>query len=157
MDTFDQPYWNLMQLLGWVYLRDRQWVRKAADSVIDHGSYRYEVRLPDGRMGFGDFPLSSPGPIHLAVTDAFKGSAAYDSIAEAENAILAALQEEHLTARGLENGQGDVKEVPPIQWLGLDIALQSPARRRTAATPPLRRHFLVQTEIQTRRDHGALA
>ena len=43
MNTFDQPYWNLMQLLGWVYLRDRQWVRKATDSVIDHGSYRYEL------------------------------------------------------------------------------------------------------------------
>ncbi len=36
-DPFEAPYWNLLQILAWVYLGDRSLVRDVADEPRDRG------------------------------------------------------------------------------------------------------------------------
>ena len=61
MNGFSKPYWNGIQLLGWVYLRDREFVQRASDSVEDHGTYYQEVQLPDGSLKLVPTPSGPPG------------------------------------------------------------------------------------------------
>ena len=80
MDGFDEPYWNLIQVLAWVYSGDRGLVRRASDDVIDHGTFSQQLRLPDGRKDWTETAAEAPGPVELEVTAAYRGGAAYPSL-----------------------------------------------------------------------------
>ena len=126
MEVFEETHWNLIQLLAWVYLGDRRLVRIAADRVSDRGRYEQQVLLPDGSKGWAESQAAAPGPVRLQIESARKGGAAYESFEQAEDAVLAVLREGMLTAYGLENDKGDVKQVPQIQWLGLKFYYDPP-------------------------------
>ena len=103
MDGFEDPYWNLIQTLAWVYLGDRAVVQRAGDDVTDHGTFWQEVRLPDGHKELVETPVSALGPIHLEVIAAQKGASLYPSLDDAADALLAASRVGRLKVLGLEN------------------------------------------------------
>lgn len=121
MDGFSETYWNGIQLLGWVYLGDREFVRRASDGFNDHGTFWQQLSLPDGRKEFVETPANPPELITLSLTAAWKRGAAYPSFNDAREAVLITLQEGKLHAWGLENGEGNLKKIPAVQWAKLDF------------------------------------
>ena len=119
MDGFEEPYWNLIQLLAWVYLGDRELVRKASDDVTDHGSFVQQLVLPDGRKEFVETAAKAPGAVRLALEAGWKGGAALPSFEAATNETLSALRLGRLKAWGLENGRGELRPIEPIKWADL--------------------------------------
>ena len=126
MDAFEETYWNLTQLLAWIYLGDRRLVRKAADGQNENGSFLQEAVLPDGRRELVAGSANPTNPIHLELTAAYKGGAHYLTLEDAENEAIAVLQQGRLSTIGLENGQGNPLEVPQIQWAELRFAWGPP-------------------------------
>ena len=119
MDVFNESYWNLIQTLGWVYRRDPEWVCRASDEVTDHGTFPQEMQLPDGRVELVESPANPLNDRHLEIAAALTGGAAYQTVNDAENALLGTLRNGHLNALGLENNMGDLLEIPLAQWAGL--------------------------------------
>lgn len=122
MDPFsEETYWNATQVLAWVYLGDRESVRNASSANDDHGSFFQEVRLPDGETAIIETPGETPGPVHLAIVAAWNGGTALPSYDAAKRTILAALVDGQLHCWGLANGAGDLVEITPLHWAGLDF------------------------------------
>jgi hypothetical protein len=119
MDTFEEPYWNLMQVLAWVYTGDRLMVRKASDHINDHGSRMQELVLPDGRKEWVETPSGPPDQIRVTIKAQFNGGSATRTFEDAESELLQTLQDGRLCAMGLENGMGDLQEIPRIRWADL--------------------------------------
>ena len=126
MDGFEEPYWNLIQTLAWVYLRDRALVRLASDGVTDHGTFPKKMRLPDGRKELVETPANPPNDLHLELTAAFACGAAYQTLDDAEDALLDVLCNGRLNAWGLENNKGDLQEISPVQWAVLRFYFDPP-------------------------------
>lgn len=126
MDGFEEPYWNLIQTLGWVYRRDREWVRRAGDEVTDHGTFPQEMQLPDGRVELVATPAGPPSDLKLEIAAALAGDAAYQTVGDAESALLTVLRHGRLNALGLENNKGDIRGVPTVQWADLIFYFDPP-------------------------------
>ncbi len=135
MDDIEETYWNLTQLLAWVYLGDRRLVQRAADEQDDFGSFWQEAvlpgsgshyLLPDSHRELVAGSANPTSPIHLELTAAYKGGAHYSTLQDAESAAIAVLQQGRLRAIGLENGQGNPSKVPQIQWAELRFAWDPP-------------------------------
>ena len=95
---FETEWWNLHQVLAWVYLGDRALVKQGA--IVNQGA---------------DFAIQ----LKLEATN--RQGACYTSFSAAEKALVEALQRGKLTAYGLENGEGNLKEIPSLQWADLKI------------------------------------
>jgi hypothetical protein len=118
-DPFGQQWWNLMQVLAWVYLGMRGVVRDAGLPANKRGYFFQKCALPDGRLenvktALGPFTVTS-----LRVKQADCSGACYPSFSLAEKAVIEALQASRLTAYGLQNGAGDLKEIPSLLWADL--------------------------------------
>ena len=112
-DAFDQPYWNLLQILAWVCLRNRGMVCKAAnDAIAPVTTLRFDIMA--------------------AMHAASRGVVFYDR-EEAERAIRYAAQDEKLTVTGLRNGRGDRTYIPRLAWA--DLVFKFPLDSPTYATP----------------------
>jgi hypothetical protein len=90
---FDTEWWNLHQALAWVYLGDRALVKQGA--LVNEGA-AFAIQLK------------------LEATE--RQGACYPSFSAAEKAIGEALQTGKLTAYGLRNGEGDLVDIPSVQW-----------------------------------------
>jgi len=89
---FETEWWNLNQVLAWVYLRDRALVREGA--VVREGA---------------------PFSMRLILEAENRPGACYPSFTRAQEALIEALQTGKLTAYGLKNGAGDLTEIPSLQ------------------------------------------
>jgi hypothetical protein len=97
-DPFGQHLWGLAQVLSWVYLGNRAVVRAASPQGIFESEFMRKDLRDLGRHG-----------------------ACYPHFANAEDAVIEALQAGRLTATGLANGEGDRKKIPAILWADLDF------------------------------------
>lgn len=119
MTAFEDHYWNSMQLLAWVWLRDKQAVEVAADDAPSR-SYCREETLPDGRVECIETPSEPLCPISLTIMAAMNGAALPDQRA-AEIVVINELIAGQLDCLGLRNGQGDPEKVPASNWLQLQL------------------------------------
>jgi hypothetical protein len=120
-EPFEAQYWNLMQVLAWVFLRDRSLVRDAGLPSEELAKERYffgEHTTPNGRLELIKTPVRFTVTT-LRVEHAARGSACYPALHLAEGAIIEALRSGRLTAYGLQNGKGDLKEIPALSWADL--------------------------------------
>ena len=127
MDGFEEPYWNPMQLVAWVLLRDPEWPHKCADGVTDHGSFKQELRLPDGRKEMVVTRADPPSPRKLELANSAAGKPFMQSFEVAENDVVLELQTGGLRGWGRENGKGERRLIEPVQWAGLKF-LYDPMR-----------------------------
>ena len=123
MGGFEDPYWNLIQTLAW---GDRASVRRASDGVENHRTFLQEMQLPDGRVELVETPANPLSDLHLEIAAAYKGGAVYQTLDDAENALLDVLRNGRLNALGLENNMGDLLEIPLAQWAGLKFYFGPP-------------------------------
>ncbi len=123
MDGFDRPYWNLRQVLTWVYNGDRDLVSHTADDVTDHGYFWQEATTPDGKQEMIKVPVEAPGPIHFIGTAALRGKRRAESYPEAKDEILDALARGKMKAFGHRNNQNELLEISRHHWAGLDFSL----------------------------------
>ncbi len=138
MDAFEKPYWNLIQVLAWVYLRDPDLVRRAADDATGHGLLRRRIKVPGKRAKWANVSRPPPTELELELGAAIRGVAEFNSLDEAEQEILAALGRNTLTASGFENDVGDLKEIAAIQWAILQFyegPLKGPLKGKSYAGP----------------------
>jgi hypothetical protein len=101
MDRFEEPYWNLIQVLAWVWLGDRETVCIASDGVTDHGTFWMEHRVPPD--GHRELIETSSGPVthlKLCIIGASKYGDAAPPIDTAKEQVLSALREGNLRAWG---------------------------------------------------------
>ena len=116
MESFEDPYWSLMQLLAWVFLRDPQWVHKCSESVTDHGTFKRELVLPDGRREMVESQAAPPTPLKLEIAANVMNKTFVKSHYAARDEVLLALQKDQLRAWGRENNRGELKPIEPVQW-----------------------------------------
>jgi hypothetical protein len=115
MNGFDEPYWNLLQVLAWVWLGDRSIVAQASDAKTEHGTFFQERRTPDGELRVVE---TQSGPIThrtLCLLGADKGGPNYRRVDDAEREVSDSLQRGELKAFGLADGQGDLTIVPQLE------------------------------------------
>lgn len=136
MDAFEQPYWDLRQVLIWVLPGDRTLVQQYADDA--------------------DWTVTD---LTLGTAAGFQGGAALESRDEAERAVLRALQNGQIKAVGARNGRGDPEEIPQLNCVNLKVyygnetypSELSPCWRCAARVRPATR-LGPSRAIQTRRD-----
>ena len=127
MTGYQQPYWNLLQVLAWVYLGDRKPVGAVADDVNDYGSYWSEEGLPGAEeVELLEVPANRPHMNTMANTAAWNGGPAFENLNHAKAAILNELQLGNLKAIGLEDSEGNPSEVPQESWAYLNFADHPP-------------------------------
>ena len=120
-DVYDEPYWNLQQLVAWVYTGDRWAVCQLADDVRVHGSYWQEHTMSDGREELTLVVGKKPGANFIAAVAAYKGGAALSSMEEAYRDVARKLRNDFLRCTGVPDADGDPREITPIQWAYLKI------------------------------------
>ena len=84
------------------------------------------LRLPDGRVELVETPAGRPSDLKLEITGVLSDSTAYQTLGDAENALLLVLRNGQLNALGLENNKGNLREVPTVQWAGLKFYFDPP-------------------------------
>jgi hypothetical protein len=98
-EAFEETYWNLLQVLAWVSLRDRELVCKAADDATPPvTTLRFDI---------------------MATIRAASRRAVFCEREDAEQAVRYAAQAEKLTVTGLKNGHGDRMPIPGPFWADL--------------------------------------
>jgi hypothetical protein len=126
MSGFDQPYWNSLQLLAWVYLGDRVLVSRCGDDEARpsdaHWHLRETVVLTDtgrAQSTLINEPRGKPSTVtvDLYASDSNRRSTS----AKAEEEITAKLREGAFTVTGVRNGQRH--QIPEIEWLDVKIDL----------------------------------
>ena len=105
MGGFKSRYWGLLQVLAWLYTRDRELVDAAAEWESFGMGSLHELVMP--RRGKA---------IILTV----------QSFEDCELKILEALSTGRLKALALVNNEGAHKEVPRDQWVGLIFCYDPP-------------------------------
>lgn len=118
-DPFEAQYWNLMQVLAWVYLGSCDVVRDAGTPAAERGHFFEEHTLPDGRQELIKRKAGRFTIIDLGVEQAYRNGSCYPLFRLAEAAVIEALEAGRLTAYGLKNREGDLQEVPSLQWADL--------------------------------------
>ncbi len=139
MDVFKEPYWNLFQVLAWVSLEDRQLVQEASDWQKDHGTFMEEVTGPGGKRELVETSVGEMDISGFLIEFSTRGGDEF-GLQTAKDAVLAAAQEGKITVHGLENGEGDLQEIPAVQWASLEFSpnLERADPKRTPGSRKLR-------------------
>jgi hypothetical protein len=126
-NAFETAYWELIQVLAWVFLRDRELVERLADPGFRQQQYYWaEVVLPDGRRTDA---RQNAGPVNDLTLDI---TASYEELYEdqlpcfknsqgAIDAIIREMANGNLVGWGFENDRGNLTEIPQIQMTELKI------------------------------------
>jgi len=67
LPNFDEPYWNLLQTLGWIYLGDRALVVECYDKSEHERTFWEKRRLPDGEVRWVEISSGPPSMMSLYV------------------------------------------------------------------------------------------
>ena len=119
MSPFDARYWNLIQTLGWIYLRDRWWVDFSADGAHETRYFKSEETVPKGRAVMFPDPAPRASRIGIIAKAAMMGCTHFNSLKEVEAVVLNALQFGQVRCRGTRNGEGDITDISDGDWDGL--------------------------------------
>ena len=117
-DPFEAPYWNLLQILAWVYLGDRSLVRDVADEPRDRGSIEVWERTAEGEERV-NVRRPAPSFMKLSVAGHGEDSPHYPSLKKAMQALSIELQNGSLTFLGRRGGRGELEAIPAGQWSDL--------------------------------------
>lgn len=117
-DPFDAPYWNLPQILAWIFLGDRSLVRDMADEPRDRGRIWVWERTADGEERVS-VRRPAPSLMGLSVAGHGESSRHYPSLKKAKEALSVELQNGNLTFLGIRGGRGELEEIPAEQWSDL--------------------------------------
>ena len=100
-DYFDDPYWSMLQVVVWVSTRSREWVSKASD--------RNRI-------------LGRPMTIALLLVILIhRGRTALPDIDAAKQEIVSALSKGEIGARGVDDNEQCVKDIPKDDWSHLEL------------------------------------
>jgi hypothetical protein len=124
MSGFDDPYWNSLQLLGWVYLRAPDVVNRCSD---DGGGVRWhleEANVPgkDGepeRRSFEE-PSRKPSTLTIDLHANYHTARPFSTREVAEQDIHRKLQKGTVTATA-EPNHGKRQEIASLDWLDMLI------------------------------------
>lgn len=112
MDPTNETYWNALHAIAWIALRDREYLL-----FIGEGSLLREFTSPEGETRRTNVP-GPPGLTHLEAMAAARGSP-YGSIDDAEAGLIERLAAGALLCWGRKSGQGDLREIPAVEWAEL--------------------------------------
>lgn len=128
MDYFDELYWNPLQILAWVYLGDRELVRKASDSFEDRETVFIEVVTPDGERKLTKKTADQISEIDLVMHAALRSDRRKDAFDNAKKEIIDALVSSRISASGIREGKTDRTPIDPQQWIDLDFFFHDDGR-----------------------------
>lgn len=117
-DPFEAPYWNLPQILAWIYLGDRSLVRDVADEPRDRGRIEVWERTAEGEERV-NVRRPAPSLMELSVAGHDETSRHYPNFKKAKEALSVELQNGSLTFLGRRGGQGELEEIPAEKWSDL--------------------------------------
>lgn len=122
-EFFYEPFWNMMQLVAWVYSRNPAMVHQASNRNSDYGTYFAEVTVPGGERSMAELPGGPVSVTHLLLDRLFReGKDAPDlDVYIAMRKILDALCEGKLSAAGIPAGGSDPAEIPARSWAYLEL------------------------------------
>ncbi|MCB1741342.1 MAG: hypothetical protein KDK91_13285 [Gammaproteobacteria bacterium] len=112
---FDDPFWNVHQVLAWVYTRDRSLVTSVSDDAAIV-TIKEEIRLPDGGRDVLEKKFDCRNPIFIETSVAAYGCNVLPTWEVTVDAVLSALRRGSLTAYGVKNNAGELQQVERFQW-----------------------------------------
>ena len=119
-DPFEAPYWNLLQVLAWVYVRDRSLVRDMADEPRDRGKIRVWERTAEGEKRV-NARRPAPSLMELSVKGRLEDSPHYPTLKKGMEALSVELQNGSLTFLGRKDCRGELEAIPAEQWSDLSF------------------------------------
>jgi hypothetical protein len=126
MSGFDTPYWNALQVLAWVYLRDRALVTRCGNAPNSTGRSFWQKHKVPGEDGgcldvLHETASGPPTEIALSLEAAVSGGARYPIIEDAKRDIWCKLTAGALAVTGRPKGGSTRQEIPALQWHDLNI------------------------------------
>jgi hypothetical protein len=123
MSGFDEPYWNSLQLLIWVYLGDRSLIAQCGPNHEQADRWYWAEQTVLDERGVStrqlvNTPAGKPSVLKLQLWAAAKGH--HSSIQSAEQEIVGKLQEGTIIATG-QTKDGKRQNVPVLDWLDICI------------------------------------
>ena len=128
MDNFDERYWNLLQVLAWVYLGDRELVRKASDRFEDRETVFIEVVTPDGERKLAEQTAERISELDLVISAYSRDDYDNDGHDNAKKEIIDALVSGRISASGIREGKTDRTQIDPQEWIDLDFFFHGDGR-----------------------------
>jgi hypothetical protein len=127
MSGFDQPYWNSLQLLAWVYLDDRTVVDRCDDrgpsSETHWHSRKAHVMTDSGKpeSTWIEEPRGKPSSLTIELYASASLSKRYPTMAVTEEEIATKLLDADIafSATGIRNGQR--QQISTTEWLDLKL------------------------------------
>ena len=120
MDYFDDPYWNIHQVIAWVYTGDRALVGEVAHDA-PAGTVWEEHLLPNGDRELVEVESDPRHPLNIRVAAALNGGTATSTWKVAVDQILRALRAGAVTALGVRNDQGSIQVIEPYEWADMQF------------------------------------
>ncbi len=124
MDNFDESYWNPLQILAWVYLGDRELVRKASDRFEDRETVLIEVV----ERKLAQQTADRISEIDLVMHAALSPDRPNDGSDNAKKEIIDALVSSRISASGIRDGKTDRTPIDPLEWIDLDFFFHDDGR-----------------------------
>jgi hypothetical protein len=123
MSGFDEPYWNSLQVLSWVWIGDRSLTAQCSNHGSEKGGWYWsEEVIPDEfgapKRELAKMPASVPSTLKLAIYASKLGEARNESAVDRE--ILTELQKGALIATG-KLGDDKRSEIDAVHWLDVCI------------------------------------
>ncbi len=121
---FDNPYWEPLQVITWMCLRDSKHVHRASSIYLEQ--YKFNQRPPSIPFGESVRPILPPPLSNIREIDRIIDSDE-TKFFEFENVNLALeklsqiLQEGKIMAYGVANGIGELKLIEAYKWADLTI------------------------------------
>ena len=136
-EPFDSPYWNILQVIAWVYVRDRTLVVDMAEGS-PLGFFSEDVRGPDDVLLDRLVAADQHDTVFIEMSATQKGGSVVASLDLAIDQIWHALQSELLEGFGTRNGVGDLTKIQSHEWASLKFDHETnraiPTIRRPEAT-----------------------
>lgn len=122
-EHFYEPFWNMMQLVAWVYSRDQDVVHRASSKNSDPRTYFPEVAVPGDERRLAERPGRPVSLIHLLLSRLLReGKEAPNlDLDIAERAVIRALCEGRLSATGIPAGGSYPEKIEAEAWAYLEL------------------------------------
>jgi hypothetical protein len=122
-EYFYEPFWNMMQVVAWVYTRAPEMVHRASGRNSDYGTYFAEVTVPGGERRLAEL---SGGPVsitHLLLSRLLReGKDAPNlDVHVAMRAVMHALCDGRLPATGIPAGGVNPEKIEADAWAYLEL------------------------------------
>lgn len=122
IDHFDNPYWEPLQVMAWMCLRNKNYVHQASSLYSNQEFFYAEVNTPSEKKKLREIQSNLFSTRKIDIIMACDGSYFhFENVNNANQTLHRALQEGKITAYGSKKGTGEFEPIKDYLWAELTI------------------------------------